>query len=78
MAAVTRGLSELAGDRGRDQDWDATAAVLVGALAHFWMMRDIFDGGHPANIGEDRYLRATAEMIAARLDRAGTEGEDRG
>ncbi|MGW6730113.1 TetR/AcrR family transcriptional regulator [Nocardia sp. NPDC055029] len=78
MAAVTRGLRELAGDRVRDQDWDATAAVLVGALAHFWMMGDIFDGGHPANIGEDRYLRATAEMIAARLDWAGTEGEDRG
>lgn len=78
MAAVTRGLAELAGDRVRDQDWDATAAVLVGALAHFWMMGDIFDGGHPANVDEDRYLQATAEMIAARLDWAGTEGEDRG
>ncbi|MFE7721701.1 TetR/AcrR family transcriptional regulator [Nocardia rhizosphaerihabitans] len=78
MAAVTRGLVELAGDRVRDQDWDATAAVLVGALAHFWMMGDIFDGGHPANVDADRYLQATAEMIAARLDWAGTEGEDRG
>ncbi|MFD4431521.1 TetR/AcrR family transcriptional regulator [Nocardia sp. NPDC058497] len=78
LPAVTRGLSELAGDRVRDQDWDATAAVLVGALAHFWIMGDIFDGGHPANVDEDRYLRATAEMIAARLDWAGTEGEDRG
>ncbi|GGK40740.1 TetR/AcrR family transcriptional regulator [Nocardia camponoti] len=78
MSAVTRGLAELAGDRVLDQDWDATAAVLVGALAHFWIMGDIFDGGHPANVDEDRYLRAIAEMIAARLDWAGTEGEDRG
>ncbi|MBW0273245.1 transcriptional regulator [Nocardia sp. MH4] len=76
MSAVTRGLIELAGPGARVRDWDATAAVLVGALAHFWMMRDIFDGGHPANVDADRYLRATAELIAARLDRAGTEGED--
>ncbi|MEV0059307.1 helix-turn-helix domain-containing protein [Nocardia sp. NPDC050718] len=76
MSAVTRGLTELAGPGARVPKWDATAAVLVGALAHFWMMRDIFDGGHPANVDTDSYLRATAEMIAARLDRAGTEGED--
>lgn len=77
MSAVTRGLAELGGDRLRDQDWDATAAVLIGALAHFWIMRDIFDGGHPANVDEDRYLQAIAEMIAARLDWARTEGEVR-
>ncbi|UGT57690.1 TetR/AcrR family transcriptional regulator [Nocardia asteroides] len=77
MAAVTKGLRELAGPHALDQDWDATAAVLVGALAHFWMMRDIFDGGHPADVDTDRYLIATAQMTAARLDWAGTEGEDR-
>ncbi|MFD5174714.1 TetR/AcrR family transcriptional regulator [Nocardia sp. NPDC058379] len=76
MSAVTRGLIELAGPGAHVADWDATAAVLVGALAHFWMIRDIFGGGHPANVDADRYLRATAELIAARLDRAGTEGED--
>ncbi|MFE1592645.1 TetR/AcrR family transcriptional regulator [Nocardia sp. NPDC058705] len=76
MWAVTRGLVELAGDRAGEQDWDATAAVLVGAMAHFWMMRDIFDGDHPADVDTDRYLRATAEMIAARLDWADSEGED--
>ncbi|MGY0501501.1 TetR/AcrR family transcriptional regulator [Nocardia sp. FBN12] len=78
MSAVTRGLVELAGDRAGEQDWDATAAVLVGALAHFWMIRDIFDGDHPADVDTDRYLRATAELIAARLDWAVPEGEDRG
>ncbi|MFE3543590.1 TetR/AcrR family transcriptional regulator [Nocardia sp. NPDC059177] len=76
MTAVTRGLIELAGSRGAEQDWDATAAVLVGALAHFWIMGDIFDGGHPANVDTERYLRATAELIAARIDWADTEGED--
>ncbi|MFD3746471.1 TetR/AcrR family transcriptional regulator [Nocardia sp. NPDC058633] len=78
MSMVTRGLVELADDRAGEQDWDATAAVLVGALAHFWMMRDIFDGDHPADVDTDRYLRATAEMIAARLDWADPKGEDRG
>lgn len=67
MSVVTRGLIELADEQARDQDWDATAAVLVGALAHFWMMHDIFDGGHPADVDTDRYLRATAELVAARL-----------
>ncbi|MFD3702878.1 TetR family transcriptional regulator [Nocardia sp. NPDC058658] len=76
MSMVTRGLVELADERAGEQDWDATAAVLVGALAHFWIMRDIFDGDHPAGIDTDRYLRATAEMIAARLDWADSEGED--
>lgn len=78
MSMVTTALVELAGDRAGEQDWNATAAVLVGALAHFWMMRDIFDGEHPAEVDTDRYLRATAELIAARLDWAGAEGEDRG
>lgn len=77
ISTVTRGLVELAGDRARDEDWDATAAVLVGALAHFWMMRDIFDGAHPADTDTDRYLRATAELVAARLDRASTEPSPR-
>lgn len=75
MAAVTRGLVEMAGPAAREQDWEAAAAVLVGALAHLWMMTDIFDGGHPADVDTERYLRATAELIAARLDRAGIEGE---
>ncbi|MFD3461634.1 TetR/AcrR family transcriptional regulator [Nocardia fluminea] len=78
MSMVTHALVELAGDRAGGQDWNATAAVLVGTLAHFWMMRDIFDGEHPAEVDTDRYLRATAELIAARLDWAGAEGEDRG
>ncbi|MEV0686079.1 helix-turn-helix domain-containing protein [Nocardia sp. NPDC050378] len=75
MPVVTRGLAELAGTPERDQDWEATAAVLVGAIAHFWLIRDIFDGDHPANVEAEGYLRATAEMIAARLEWVGNEEE---
>lgn len=75
MPVLTRGLAELAGTPGRDKDWEPTAAVLVGAVAHFWLIRDIFDGDHPANVEAESYLRATAEIIAARLEWAGNEEE---
>ncbi|MEV0028002.1 helix-turn-helix domain-containing protein [Nocardia sp. NPDC050793] len=76
MSVVTRALTQLAGPGHGEQDWTATAAVLVGALAHFWLIRDIFDGDHPASVDEDRYLRATAELVAARVDWAGHRGEE--
>ncbi|GAB2655831.1 TetR/AcrR family transcriptional regulator [Nocardia goodfellowii] len=65
-SVVARGLAELAGP-DHDLDVDAAAAVLVGAIAHFWLIRDIFDGVHPAGLDSERYLRASAELIAARL-----------
>ncbi|WP_027502423.1 TetR/AcrR family transcriptional regulator [Rhodococcus sp. UNC363MFTsu5.1] len=68
MTVVTRALTELAG--GADGDWPAAAAVLVGAVSHYWLMADIFDGEHPSGIDSQRYLRATAELVAARLDEA--------
>jgi AcrR family transcriptional regulator len=66
-AVVARALSELAPPQSGNEDWNATAAVLVGAIAHYWLMSDIFDGNHPADVGVDRYLEATAELTAARL-----------
>ncbi|MFG1782511.1 TetR/AcrR family transcriptional regulator [Rhodococcus oryzae] len=68
MKVVTRALIELAG--GADGDWPAAAATLVGAVSHFWLMADIFDGEHPSGIDSRRYLRATAELVAARLEYA--------
>lgn len=66
-SVVTRGLAELAPPERRDEDWEATGAVIFGAVAHYWLLTDIFGGQHPATVDADRYLRATAEMIAARL-----------
>lgn len=78
MRVITGVLTEAAGSTRREQDWEATAAVVAGAIAHYWLIRDIFDGAHPADVDPERYLRATAEMIAARLDRADHEEQDRG
>jgi hypothetical protein len=71
----TRGLTELSGDA--DSDWQAVAAVLIGAVAHFWMITDIFDGDHPSAVDAERYLRATAELVAARLSWTDGVGEAR-
>ncbi|PXX70877.1 TetR family transcriptional regulator [Nocardia tenerifensis] len=68
MSVVTRALAELAGPERAQQDWHDTAAVLVGAVAHFWLISDAFDGAHPAGLDADRYLRSAAELILARLD----------
>ncbi|MBF6175034.1 TetR/AcrR family transcriptional regulator [Nocardia blacklockiae] len=75
VTAVLRGLLELAGPEGASQDWEATAAVLVGAIAHYWLISDTFGGQHPTQVDPERYLRATAEMVVARLHRAGAEEE---
>jgi len=53
-------------DVAPDRDWEAVAMVLMGAVTHFWIMREIF-GDHPAGIDEDRYLTAAADLAAALL-----------
>lgn len=73
VSVLSRGLAELAGpDRG-DEDWDALAVVLQSALAHYWLLSDLFGGQHPSTIDTDRYLRSIAEMVAARLKVPATE-----
>jgi AcrR family transcriptional regulator len=47
-----------------DADSEALAAVLMGAVSHFWMMRDIFGGEHPLGVDEERYLSALAALAA--------------
>ena len=59
-------------DVAPDRDWEAIAMVLMGAVTHFWIMREIF-GEHPAGIDEDRYLTAAADLAAALLSNQGDE-----
>ena len=56
-------------------DLEAVAAVLAGATAHFWVLRDVF-GEHPTGVSADRYVAALAELVAAAL--GGTHAAGRG
>jgi len=51
---------------GHEADWDAVAVVFVGAIAHYWLMRDVF-GEHPSGIDEDRHVDAIARVAVAAL-----------
>lgn len=64
---LARWLSAQAGPEDHT-DWQAVAAVLVGAVSHYWVLSDIF-GRHPDGVAEDRYLTALAEMAASLLER---------
>jgi AcrR family transcriptional regulator len=50
----------------RSEDWDAMAVVFVGAIAHYWLLHDVF-GEHPSGIEEDRYVAAVARVAVAAL-----------
>jgi AcrR family transcriptional regulator len=56
-----------------DQDWDAIAMALMGAVTHFWILGDIF-GRHPAEIEEGRYLSAVVALAECVLSSAHRKG----
>jgi hypothetical protein len=45
------------------------AAVLMGAVSHYWIMRDVFDGSHPLEVDEDTFLDVIADMAASAIHR---------
>ena len=47
-------------------DHEALAAVLAGATAHFWLLRDVF-GEHPTGVDASRYTDALARLTLAVL-----------
>jgi AcrR family transcriptional regulator len=53
-------------------DAQAFAAVLAGATAHYWLLRDIF-GEHPSGVSQQRYVTALAQMIELVLTQEGPE-----
>jgi AcrR family transcriptional regulator len=64
--AVSALLQRLGADRHDEVDWAAVAAVVVGAIAHYWLLADLF-GTHPSGVSEDRYARAAAVLVAPLL-----------
>jgi AcrR family transcriptional regulator len=47
-----------------DADVEALAAVLMGAVSHYWIMRDVFGGEHPLGVDEERFLGALGALAA--------------
>lgn len=70
--AVAAWLAEQAGAGMQDTDYAAISSVFVGAISHYWLLRDIF-GEHPAGVNEARYVASLAELGA----RFFTEGKKR-
>ena len=68
--AVTRWLADQAGPAAPARDWEALAVVLVGTVAHYWLLCDVF-GRHPSGVDEDRYVAAVAELAAGILEAGG-------
>jgi AcrR family transcriptional regulator len=64
---VSHWLATQAGPKAPERDWPALAAVLIGAVSHYWLLREVF-GQHPAGIDPDRYLAALVELAAGLLD----------
>jgi AcrR family transcriptional regulator len=61
--ALTRWLRAIA--PGAALDAGSVATVLMGAVSHYWLMRDVFDGAHPFQPDEEAFLDALVEMAAA-------------
>ncbi len=51
-----------------DCDWDAVAAVVMDATAHYWLLQDVFDGEHPTGVSEERYLNALIDLTTALIE----------
>jgi hypothetical protein len=66
--SVTHWFEAEAGEETPSRDWQAIAAVLVGAIAHYWLLRDAL-GGHPDGVDERRYRAAWVEMALLLLAR---------
>jgi hypothetical protein len=61
---AARWLAEQEGTGGPERDWEALGTLLVNAVAHYWLLADVF-GEPPDGIAEGRYIAALAELAAA-------------
>ncbi len=58
VAHLLRGLGDQA-----PRDWDALACVVVGAVSHYWLLRDIFDD-HPSHVDRSRFTESVVDLVA--------------
>lgn len=65
LAGQRRGATKQASNAAAE-DWEAVAVVFVGAIAHYWLLRDLF-GEHPSGVEEDRYVAAVARTAVSTL-----------
>jgi AcrR family transcriptional regulator len=63
-------------DRPAPHDWEAIAAVLMDATAHYWLLRDIFGGEHPTGISQTRYLNALVDLLTSQYPQETDEPTD--
>lgn len=70
---LTSWLSRQTGaDEEPARDWGAVAAVIMDALAHYWLLQDVFGGDHPSGVSERRYLDALVDLTTSLLERQPT------
>lgn len=60
-------LAELADESAADTDWEAVAAVVQGAVAHYWLLKDRF-GTHPTGVSRERFTAALVQLVLHALD----------
>jgi len=58
VAHLLRGLGDQA-----PRDGDALACVVVGAVSHYWLLRDIFDD-HPSHVDRSRFTESVVDLAA--------------
>ncbi|WP_029136865.1 TetR/AcrR family transcriptional regulator [Nakamurella lactea] len=49
---------------GPQLDAEALAAILIDAISHYWLLRDVFGGEHPLAVPQQRYLTTLVDMAA--------------
>jgi AcrR family transcriptional regulator len=57
---LTQLLAAMAAE-AEEQDWQAVACVVQSAVAHYWLLTDVF-GTHPTQVDKDAYVAATIRM----------------
>lgn len=67
--ALARWLAAEAGQDAAARDWEAVATVLVGALANYWQLGDVF-GTHPSGVAERRFIDALVDLTESALGNA--------
>ena len=50
-------------------DHEALAAVLLAAVSHYWVLRDLYAGVHPHGVDAERFLGTLADLAATMVKR---------